>query len=844
MHHSTVTLSPAPALRTAATRAMTFVFGVLAASLLVPGSQPLAAQSGSFGVSAAVEGDELIIAEPNNHFRPGQVHVYRRGGGDWSVVQVLEAPQAERADGFGTSVARTGNTLFVSQKNGPVHRFQRGGDEWSHAGTLTGTDGLGFDPGCDQYGYCGIDFGLTLAASGPWLLIGEPGPSPESLNPEDEAMSGRIHLFRENAASQWSAAGTLSPADGVPGDGFGSAIAVDAERGIALVGAPRWHMPTADAPGEPLGRVYRFQLEGQEWNASGALPASPGSNAGFGSALALSGDRLVVGSPGAEGGVGTAVLYRQGGSDGAWSRAFTISPLDGERGDLFGSAVGLDGNDIWVGAPTDRGEETGRVYRFDGAGAAGATAPMGPSQRIQFQEPETVTRDRLGARIVAGSGVALVTATGMHHQAGAVFVHRRDGDAWQDEGMLVSPPDALQARVGSEEICGEEGQVGPFDCEGVDLLAFVSTSLLREGHWARGVRMNDNWGWTDPETGREYALVGRNDGTSFVDVTDPSNPVLVGDLPKTPNTPPSQLWRDIKTYDSHAFIVADGAGNHGMQVFDLRRLRNVQDAPAMFEADAHYPNVASVHNIVINEDSGFAYLVGSRGGGETCGGGLHMVDIRTPLSPTFAGCFAHEGTGRQGTGSTHDAQCVNYRGPDERYHGREICLGANENLLSIADVTDKSNPVPLATAAYPNPGYLHQGWLTEDQRYYFMDDEADVIQGTVETTRTMIWDLQDLEDPVLAQEFMGSMPASAHNLYIKDGLMYQANYRHGLHILDVNDPLNPVELAHFDTAPYLTGPGFSAAWSNYPFFESGSIVVTSVQEGFFLLRKQDPDLVF
>jgi choice-of-anchor B domain-containing protein len=293
----------------------------------------------------------------------------------------------------------------------------------------------------------------------------------------------------------------------------------------------------------------------------------------------------------------------------------------------------------------------------------------------------------------------------------------------------------------------------------------------------------------------------------------------------------------MKTYKDHVFVVADGAGNHGMQVFDLRRLRNVPNKPALFEPDAHYTRVASVHNIAINPETGYAFLVGSRGGGETCGGGLHMIDIREPLNPTFAGCF------RPGERGTHDTQCAVYQGPDQRYRGREICLNSNGSVFEISDVTDKASPRMLATVSHPNPAYLHQGWLTEDHKYFFMDDESDVIRGNVETTRTLVWDVSDLEDPRLAKEFMGSMPASAHNQYVIGNYSYQANYRYGLHVLDVSNPENPREVGHFDTSPYQTGPGFSGAWSTYPFFKSGTVVVTSLQEGVFFLKKR-PTQVF
>ena len=96
--------------------------------------------------------------------------------------------------------------------------------------------------------------------------------------------------------------------------------------------------------------------------------------------------------------------------------------------------------------------------------------------------------------------------------------------------------------------------------------------------------MNDIWGWTDPLDGKEYALLGRTTGTAFIDITDPNNPVYLGNLP---THTVSSLWRDIKVYTDHAFIVSEASG-HGMQVFDLTQLRNVPNPPVTFTADAHY----------------------------------------------------------------------------------------------------------------------------------------------------------------------------------------------------------------------------------------------------------------
>ena len=422
-------------------------------------------------------------------------------------------------------------------------------------------------------------------------------------------------------------------------------------------------------------------------------------------------------------------------------------------------------------------------------------------------------------------------AAGQAVRVGGVLVPDESAPRWN-----LRPRATWDIAVTAGEVrCSSAGTAGAYACRAVDLVAFVPTWALGGG---QGVRLNDIWGWTDPQTGHEYAIVGRSDGTAFVDITDPVKPVLVANLPKTAAAFAS-TWRDMKVYSDHVFVVADGAGAHGMQVVDLTRLRQFAGTPLQLTPDALYTGINSAHNIVINTQSGFAYAVGAGHGGQTCGGGLHMIDIRAPKSPQFAGCFADPLTGRAGTGYTHDAQCVTYSGPDAAYTGREVCFGSNETALSIADVTDKANPQALSRASYPSVAYSHQGWLTDDQRYLYMNDELDESQVSVMRTRTLIWDVADLEDPVLVAEHMGVEGSTDHNLYIRGNLMYQSNYASGLRILDIADPQSPVEVGFFDTTTFGdNGPGFQGAWSNYPFFASGLIVVSSIEEGVFVLRQR------
>jgi choice-of-anchor B domain-containing protein len=186
---------------------------------------------------------------------------------------------------------------------------------------------------------------------------------------------------------------------------------------------------------------------------------------------------------------------------------------------------------------------------------------------------------------------------------------------------------------------------------------------------------------------------------------------------------------------------------------------------------------------------------------------------------------------------------VEYTGPDEEYQGREICFNASETALGIGDVTDKDNPTPISYAAYPNVGYSHQGWLSEDQRFFYLNDELDELSGTVTGTRTLVWDVEDLDDPILVNEYMSDNQASDHNLYVRGNFMYQANYVSGLRVFDISDPANPKPVGFFDTARGPDEPGFAGAFSSYPFFESGNILISSMREGLFIVKKQQPELV-
>ncbi len=377
-----------------------------------------------------------------------------------------------------------------------------------------------------------------------------------------------------------------------------------------------------------------------------------------------------------------------------------------------------------------------------------------------------------------------------------------------------------------------DGMAGEFACDGVDMLSHVPREDLGLSF------VNDIWGWTDRNKDH-YALIGGTEGTVFVDVSNPRRPDIVGTLPSS-SLEGGGFWRDIKVYKNHAFIVSEH-DDHQMQVFDLRELRGVEGAPVTFEETTLYDvgGAGNTHNLNINEDTGYAYLVGT----STCDSGLHMVDISSPAEPTFAGCFDDHGY-------IHDTQCVVYKGPDKAYKGHEICFNANaefvgptvediENTLSIVDVTDKEDPQPLSRVFYGNDGYSHQGWLGRGQSYYIHGDELDE-QITGGNTRTRVWDVTDLDDPSVTGVFENETTSIDHNLYTKHNRSYHSNYTSGLRIYDLSrlQKGKLSEVAYFDLYPENDDATFEGGtWSNYPYFKGERFVaVSSIDRGLFVLQ--------
>lgn len=422
-----------------------------------------------------------------------------------------------------------------------------------------------------------------------------------------------------------------------------------------------------------------------------------------------------------------------------------------------------------------------------------------------FKHPSSERRPAIAGRLTALALCALIFST-------PSLAKKDDSKPEHDDNAPYVP-----ISQGTANAACESGVSSGYPCKNVELLARMPLEDIGGGSGA------DSWGWKDPESGRYYALFARSNGTSFIDVTNPELPVYLGNLPTTSIEKP---WRDVKVYANHAFIVADAVIDHGMQIFDLTRLRGVE-SPQEFSVDTLYTEVGAAHNVAINEDSGFAYIVGSN----QCAGGLHMVDVSTPKSPVFAGCFSADGY-------THDVQCLTYTGPDQDYQNSEICFASNEDSLTIVDVSNKSAPVMIGRVTdYTFEAYSHQGWLDEKQGVFFLGDELDE-RNSGTNTRTLMFDVRDLDNPVYAGAHLHSNSVIDHNMYVKGNYLYEANYLGGLRILriDRGQTTRLTEVAYFDTAPELDTLDFDGAWNVYPFFDNGTILVSDISSGLFILR--------
>lgn len=311
--------------------------------------------------------------------------------------------------------------------------------------------------------------------------------------------------------------------------------------------------------------------------------------------------------------------------------------------------------------------------------------------------------------------------------------------------------------------------------------------------------LSNLWGYTD-ETGIEYAIVGTEDGVSIASLANPANPTEIFFEPGT-NT----IWREVKTYGDYAYISTEA--NDGLMIIDLSPLPGSTTLPVTYFFGETGHQFQTAHSLFIDEN-GILYLHGTDLGN----GGVIFYDLNTsPTNPDEVGIYDNW--------YVHDS----YARGDTLYAAHIL-----DGFFTIVDVSDKSNPIILGSQNTPH-NFTHNTWLNDNGNFLFTTDEVSgAFVGAYDVSDPT--DIKEV-DRIQHDPGTGVIP---HNTYYLNDYVVTSYYRSGVTIHDVTHPDMMVEVGHFDTSPFA-GDGFNGAWGVYPYFPSGNLIISDMEEGLFVL---------
>ncbi len=425
----------------------------------------------------------------------------------------------------------------------------------------------------------------------------------------------------------------------------------------------------------------------------------------------------------------------------------------------------------------------------------------------------------------------------------------RQGFKWAADrasaGMGIidsSPALSLQATQAVPIAC-VQGSAGQFPCRNIDFAAQIPLNQFASAPVSAG----NVWGFVDLNDNREYAVIGLSNSTSVVEVTNPDFPRQVGHVSGNQSS-----WREVKLYQhfdaganryrAYAYVTTE-AGGSGMQVIDLSGLPNsIALARTLTDTLTQHTNYVSnidyATNVALPGAQATMYLNGSRPGV----GAWRAYSLANPAQPVFVGAatgaaqYVHDSASMLIT-DQRTTQC------DQGHNPCEVLIDFNENTVDLWDVTVKSAPVRLSSTGYSNATYTHSGWPSSDQRHVFIHDELEEIRQGL-NTQIYTMNLDDLRNPFIVTSYQGPNTTTDHNGYTKGNLYYVSHYRRGVVVFDVSNPSQLREVGHFDTflSPGSNSAGTDGAWGVYPFLPSGTIVVSDISNGLFVLRDRTASL--
>lgn len=302
------------------------------------------------------------------------------------------------------------------------------------------------------------------------------------------------------------------------------------------------------------------------------------------------------------------------------------------------------------------------------------------------------------------------------------------------------------------------------------------------------------------QNGREYALVGANKGLIIVDVTDPTSPQQIVQLPEVQND-----WKEIKVYGTYAYVTTEGQGD-GLHVVNLSGLPSPNVPNYFYKGDgAIAGQLDRIHALHIDVTKGFLYAYGAN----IQGGGALIFDLKAnPYAPKYVGKFNE-------LGYIHDGYVDN----DTLY-----ACHINSGIMSVVDMADKQNPVVLGTVQTPGK-FTHNSWMTSDRKHVLTTDEA--VPSFL--TAYDVSDPNNMEelDRISTNNGYGSY---VHNTHILNDYAITSWYTDGVAIVDAHRPQNLVIVAQYDTWNG-TGAEFNGCWGAFPYFPSGTIVTSDISSG-------------
>ncbi len=306
------------------------------------------------------------------------------------------------------------------------------------------------------------------------------------------------------------------------------------------------------------------------------------------------------------------------------------------------------------------------------------------------------------------------------------------------------------------------------------------------------------------QNGKEYALLGASKGLIIVDVTNPAAPQQIVQIPG-----PDNRWKEIKVYGHYAYVTSEGG--QGLQIVDMSALPSPTVSSHFYTGDgAIAGQLNRIHALHIDVKKGFCYLFG---GGQAVISGATVLDLKNdPYNPTYVGKFDQ-------LGYVHDGFAEN----DTLYAAH-----INSGIMSIVDMSDKSNPVVLGTVETPGK-FTHNTWLLDDHKHILTTDEKFPSFLTA-------YDVSDPEDIRELDRISTNRTGAnsiGHNTHVLNDWAITSWYTDGFNIVDAHRPENLVEVARYDTwaAPVNLQDPFDGCWGVYPFFPSGTIVTSDIDPG-------------